>query len=77
MDDLWQLWFEARISGSYYETVNTSESLNVFIEYRVIEWIEWSWCEDMSVLLKKGSERKKTRTVISGGKRPNPSDLGS
>ena len=29
------------------------------------------------MLLKKGSERRKIRTVISSGKRPNPSDLGS
>ena len=29
------------------------------------------------MFVKEDSERKEIRTVISGGKRPNPSDLGS
>ena len=34
-------------------------------------------CGDKNVLFIKASEKTKTRTAISGGKRPNPSDLGS
>ena len=33
--------------------------------------------DELNVLLKRVSEINKTRTVISSGKRPNPSDLGS
>ena len=33
--------------------------------------------EVTSVLYKSVSKTKKARTAISGGKRPNPSDLGS
>ena len=34
-------------------------------------------CGDKNVLFIKASEKSKIRTAISGGKRPNPSDLGS
>ena len=51
--------------------------VRIIIELITICWLSLEWCEDKNVLLKRVSERNKTRTVISSGKRPNPSDLGS
>ena len=51
--------------------------VRIVIELITICWLSLEWCEDKNVLLKRVSERNKTRTVISSGKRPNPSDLGS
>ena len=41
----------------------------------IVHWIYES--EDMNVVLKREDLKTESRTVISSGKRPNPSDLGS
>ena len=55
-----------RISRWYWTHDHMRYSSTVIVE-----------CEDMKVLLIRVDIETQTRTVISSGKRPNPSDLGS
>ena len=50
--------------------------------YECVEWDDdddglYRVSEERSVLFKSVDESNEVRTAISGGKRPNPSDLGS
>ena len=59
------------IGWSNYVMIIDSFHISITKQYCLFE------CEDINVLLKRIDIETKSRTVISSGKRPNPSDLGS